>query len=578
MKRCPQCRRDYFDDSLVYCLDDGTRLLEGPAKSEAAVSIHRKNDEPATEIIPQAGRSSEAVTRTLYNESSTRWSLDTGSKTNTRAKFIGALSVGVLIVGLISATAYYYYGLGNGAQVESIAVMPFVNVANNPELEYLSDGITESLINSLSQVPTLSVKARSSVFTYKGREVTPQQVAKDLSVQAVLNGRVQQMGDQLVLHVELVDAGTGNQIWGDRYTRKISDITQLQSEIARDVSGKLRAKLTGVEQAKVAKSHTNNPEAYQLYLRGRFHWNKRRADDIRKSIEYFQQAIDKDPAYGLAYAALAEAFILMPHYRLGPSKEYYPKARSAAMKAIEIDESLAEAHNALASVVCNYDWKFAEAEQEWNRSLSLNPNYATARQWYAEYLLAMGRYPEALAEMRLAQELDPLSLIINGMVGVALLDTNQPEKALEQLNKTLEMDPNFARTHLYLAETYQSMGRYEEAIDAFNRHYSLAGGSPEKIGELSEKIRTAYRAGGPAAYARAFAEIIENNQGESGAPAFVLAGYWAQAGDFDRAFAVLEKAYAEHDDSLISLKNRRLDPLKSDARYKDLLRRVGLPE
>ena len=578
MKRCPKCRRDYFDDSLVYCLDDGTRLLEGPAKSEAAGSTRLEDDELPTEIIPQAIPSNEAVTRTLGNGSPTRESLETHSDASPRAKLIGALSVGLLIVGLLSAAAYYYYGRSTGTQVESIAVMPFVNVANNPELEYLSDGITESLINSLSQVPTLSVKARSSVFTYKGKEVTPQQVANDLSVQAVLNGRLQQLGDQLILNVELVDAGTGNQIWGDRYTRKITDIIQLQSEIARDVSGKLRAKLTGVEQEKVAKRFTENPEAYQLYLRGRYYWNKRKADDIRKSIEYFQQAIDTDPTYALAYAALAEAYILVPNYRLGAPKEYYPKARSAATKAIEIDDSLAEAHNARASVASNYDWKFAEAERGWKQSLSLNPNYATAHQWYGEHLIAMGRYPEALSEMRLAQALDPLSLIINGMVGIALLHNGQPDQAIEQLNKTLEMDPNFSRTHLFLAETYQRIGRYDEAIDEFEKHYTLVGGRPEKIRELSEKIRTAYRTGGPAAYARAFAETIESNQGESNAPAVVVAGYWAQAGEIERAFAVLEKGYAEHDDSLMSLKQPRLDPLKSDPRYKDLLRRVGLPE
>ena len=567
MKRCPECRRDYYDDSLIYCLDDGARLLEGPAP-----------DGPPTAVMPSAQSSSEAATRTFDNRNTTHEGLAPGLIRRKRATLL-AVSVSVIVlIALIGWAAYSYFGGKSARQIGSIAVMPFVNAGGNPDIEYLSDGLTESLINSLSKIPALSVKARSSVFSYKGREVTPQQVAKDLSVEAVLNGRVVQRGDQIVLNVELVDAVTGNQIWGDQYTRRMTDLVALQSEIAGDVSGNLRAKLTGEERTKIARSHTANTDAYQLYLRGRHHWNKRRGEDVRKSIEFFQQAIDKDPTYALAYASLAEAFILVPNYRIGSPQEYYPKARAAATKAIEIDESLAEAHNALASVTCNYDWKFADAERGWQRAIALNPNYATAHQWYGEFLLSMARYPEAIAEMRRAQELDPLSPIINGMMGVALMLSDQPEPALEQLKKTLELDPNFPRTHLYLAEWYQDAGRYEEAIDEFSRHFSLAGGPAINIAEQAENIRRAYRTGGPKAYARAFAETIEKNQGPSGAPAFVLAGYWAHAGESDRAFAILERAYAAHDDSILSLKDPRLDPIKSDPRYKDLLRRVGLPE
>ena len=567
MRRCPDCRRDYYDDSLVFCLDDGTRLVDGPAQDTAP-----------TAIFPPADSPGESPTRAFDNSPTTNENVSSVPDPRFRKRLFLFASGLALVLAVLAWAGYTYYRGDQSRQIESIAVMPFVNAAGNPDLEYLSDGITESLINSLSQVPTLSVKARSSVFTYKGKDVTPQQVAKDLSVQAVLNGRLHQRGDQMILNVELVEAATGNQLWGDQYARKVTDLLELQSEIARDVSGKLRSKLTGEEKQKVAKNHTANTEAYNLYLRGRHHWNKRTPEDLRKSVEYFQQAIDKDPTYALAYAGLADVYILIPNYRLGSSHEYYPKARAAAVRAVEIDEALAEAHNALASVICNYDWKFSEAEQEWKRSLSLNPNYATAHQWYGEYLISMGRYPEALAEIRRAQELDPLSLIINGMVGVALRLNNQTEQALEQLNKTLEIDPNFPRTHLFLAETYQQAGRYEEALGAFAKYYSLINASPERVTGLAETIRKAYRAGGPKAYSRAFAEVIEVNQGAGGVPAFVLAGYWAHAGEIDRAFAVLEKAYTDRDDSLLALKNPRLDPLKSDPRYTDLLRRVGLPE
>jgi TolB-like protein/Tfp pilus assembly protein PilF len=561
MKRCPECRRDYYDESLIFCLDDGSRLLDGPTV-----------DSMPTAIMP-ADLLGEAATRKFADAATTNETLPATSK----SKFL-MVGAAAILLALLAWAGFTFYRRGpSSRQIESVAVMPFVNAAGNPDLEYLSDGVTESLIHSLSKIPELSVKARSSVFTYKGRDVTPQQVANDLAVQAVVNGRVQQLGDQVILNVELVDTATGDQIWGDQYTRKMADLLQLQSDIVHDVSGRLREKLSRTDRQKVAKNYTENTEAYQLYLRGRYYWNKRKPDDIRKSIEYFQQAIDRDPAYALAYAALAEAYILVPNYRLGPAGDYYPKARAAAVRAIEIDESLAEAHNALASVICNYDWKFAEAEAEWQKALALNPNYATAHQWYSEYLLSMGRYAEALAEMERAKEIDPLSLIINGMVGVALSLNGRNEEALDQLNKTLEMDPNFPRTHLYLADTYQSMGRFEEALDEYEKHFVLNGVPADQVQALGAKVRNAYRTGGAKAYERAFAQIIEGAEGPNKAPVVVIAGYWARAGEIDKAFALLESAYANHDDAIINIKSNRLEPLKSDPRYKDLLRRIGLP-
>jgi len=486
-------------------------------------------------------------------------------------------AIGIILVTALGLGSYLYYGRGSSKQIESIAVMPFVNAAGNPDLDYLSDGITESLINSLSQIPTLSVKARSSVFTYKGKDVSPQQVAKDLAVQAVLNGRVTQRGDQVLLNVELVDASTGNQLWGDQYARKASDLVQLQSDIARDVSGRLKAKLTGAEQQRIAKNYTENTEAYQLYLRGRYHWNKRRGDDIKKSIEYFQQAIDKDPTYALAYAALAEGYIVAASYRVGSPKDNYALSHAAAAKAIEIDPTLAEAHNALASLLSN-EWRFADAEAEWQKALELNPNYATAHQWYAEQLNSMGRYPEALAEIQRAQQVDPLSLIINGIVGVTLRLNGRRDECLVQLNKTLELDPNFHRTHLFLAETYEQMGRFDEAVDEFAKAFTLSGVSPDTVAHFSPIVKNAAKTGGATSYARAMAEVLENSKGTASPPAVIVAAYWARAGETEKCFLILEKAFNEHDDSMLMLKDPKLDPVKTDPRYKDLLRRVGLPE
>src|SRR4051812_22081898 len=290
MKLCPECHRSYSNETLNFCLDDGAELLDGPG------------DGPATAILPRPIASNKEATNTLERpDPVTNEGLSAARKLRSRSTLVATVLAILLLA--VAATAGYLYLANrstNNKQIESIAVMPFVNASGDPDIDYLSDGITESLINSLSQVPTVSVKARSSVFTYKGKEVTLQQVAKDLSVQAVLNGRVVRIGDQIQMNVELVDALTGNQLWGEQYTRKVTDLLQMQSEIARDVSGKLKARLTGADQQRIAKNHTTNNDAYQLYLRGRYLWNKRKSDDIRKSIEYFQQAIDKDPTYALA--------------------------------------------------------------------------------------------------------------------------------------------------------------------------------------------------------------------------------------------------------------------------------------
>src|SRR5437667_2817290 len=305
------------------------------------------------------------------------------------------------------------YARRNTLAIQSIAVLPFTNASGNSDVDYLSDGITESLINSLSQIPNLSVKARSTVFHYKGKDVTPQQAGSELSVQAVLNGRVMQHGDQLTLSLELVDARTGDQIWGEQYNRKTTDLAALQSEIARDVSNKLRTKLSGAEEQRVTKSYTANAEAYQLYLKGRFYWNKRTIDDFNRAIPNFQQAIDKDPNYALAYSGLADSYALLAVFGVVPPKDLMPQARAAATKSLALDDSLAEAHASLGEIMAYYDWDFSGAEREFRRAIDLNPNYATAHQWLAEEISVLRGHEEALAEIRRALELDPLSLIIN---------------------------------------------------------------------------------------------------------------------------------------------------------------------
>ncbi|MBA3804129.1 MAG: protein kinase [Acidobacteria bacterium] len=498
-------------------------------------------------------------------------------------------TIAVLSILILGAAALGYWlfknrspsGYADLPPIESIAVMPFVNASGNPEVEYLSDGMTESLISSLSQLPKLSVKARSSVFRYKGKEVEPRQVASELNVQAILSGRVVERGDQLMLSIELVDARTENVIWGEQYNRKPADLVSLQNEIARDVVNKLRTKLSVADEQKLARKYTANPEAYQLYLKGRYLWNKRTGTDVRKSVEYFQQAIDRDPAYALAYAGLAEAYILIPTYTGDSPHDAYPKARAAAMKALEIDETLAEAHTALADVMYEYDWKFAESEREFKRSIELNPNYATTHHWYAEYLLALGRKEEALAEIKRAQELDPLSLIINSMTGLIYTVTEQYDQAVEQLKKTIQMDPNFPRAHLFLAQTYESKGLFEEAIVEYEKHAVLLGQSPDSAAKDWAAVKEAYRTGGANGYWRKQIEIVEGAQASKSnrlPPLLVIAGLYAQIGEKEQALSYLEKSYERHEPEIIRIKASKIfNPISSDPRFQDLVRKVGLP-
>ena len=301
--------------------------------------------------------------------------------------------------------------------INSLAVLPLVNESADPNAEYLSDGITESIINSLAQLPQLRVMARSTVFRYKGREVDPQEVGRDLNVRAVLAGRVLRLGDRLIVKIELVDTTDGAQLWGEHYNRSPSNILAVQEEIAIKISEKLQVKLTAQEQKRVIKRYTENTEAYEAYLKGRYYWNKRTVEDFKKGIEYFQQAIEKDPSYALAYAGLADSYILLATYNFLPPTEAIPKARAAAMRALDIDSKLAEAHVSLATIEGENEWNWSAAEKEFKQALKINPNYATAHQWYGEYLAVMGRFEEALAEINRAHQLDPLSLAVNIALG-----------------------------------------------------------------------------------------------------------------------------------------------------------------
>ena len=489
---------------------------------------------------------------------------------------------GVLLVlaALLAATlvaayfAYSRYPARSGkAGIGSIAVLPFANKSDDPNAEYLSDGIPESLINSLSQLPGLKVIAVSPSSRYKGKEVDVQEAARALGVEAILTGRVLQRGDGLVIGVELVRASDKTQVWGEQYDRKMSDLLATQREIAREIVGELRLKVSGGEGG-FAKHYTESNEAYQLYLKGRFQWNKRTEEGLRKAIGHFNQAIEQDPGFALAYAGLADCYVV-PANRL-PPREAMPKAKAAAERALELDETLAEAHASLARVLAAYDWDWAGAEQEYKRAIELNPRYAIARQWYGGYFEARGRHAEAIAERRLAQELDPLSLIINFELGLAFYYARDYDQAIGQFHKTLELDQNFRPARMFLPAAYEQKGMYREAIAEFRKAIPLMGGehSLAKAG-----LGHVFAVSGKKSEARTIINELKRLSGQEYVPSTSIALVYAGLGDNDQAFAWLDKGHEERSFQLQWIKiEPRLDGLRSDPRFQDLMRRVGLPQ
>jgi eukaryotic-like serine/threonine-protein kinase len=406
-------------------------------------------------------------------------------------KVLSALAGLALVILLISATLYWVPR--HTGTIGSIAVLPFVNSSTDANAEYLSDGITDSLINKLSQLSTLRVVPHSTVFHYKGSEADPLTIGQNLKVRAVLTGRVMLRGENLTIQTELVDVDKESQLWGERYDRKMSDILTIQKEIATEISERLRLRLTGNDQKRLSKGYTENTEAYQLYLKGRYYWNKRSEEALTRAVDYFRQASDKDPAYALAYDGLADCLISQAWYNFRPSKEAYPEAKAAAGKALELDESLSEAHATLAFVLTNYDWDWPNAEKEYQRAIELNPSYATAHHWHSDLLAAMGKLDESLNEEKRAQELDPLSLIINTWLGWRLSFMRRYDQAIDQYRKTLELDPTFVPAHWQLGLAYEQKAMYAQAIAEFQTAMSLSGRSPLYTASLAHAY--AYRSG-----------------------------------------------------------------------------------
>jgi DNA-binding winged helix-turn-helix (wHTH) protein/TolB-like protein/Flp pilus assembly protein TadD len=478
----------------------------------------------------------------------------------------------VLVFGLAAALiavvgVVYFTGLGkagSAAPIDSIAILPFVDEAGGSDAQYLNDKIADSLINSLSKLPKLRVVPRSVVTNYKGKDIDPRQVGRELNVRAVVTGRVHRYGDTISIQADLIDVDNVAQIWGQGYDRKLADMLLVQEDISRDIFENLRLKLNVEEQKHL--------DAYRFYLKGRNAWNKRTADGLQQGIDFFQQAINTDPNYAPAYAGLADCYNMLVVYGASQPRDGFPKAKEAAIKALDIDESLAEAHTSLAFIKFRWDRDRVEAEREFQQAIKLKPNYAPAHQWYSSFLIALERFDEAIAESKRTEELEPLSFTASSHLGWIYYLAGQSDRAIEQCSKILELDPNSFPARRYRGLAYEQKGMYREAIDEFQKGVKVSG-SPLMLALLGH----AYAASGQKAEAQRVLNELSDLQNRRYVSSYTVGAIYAGLGDRDQAFKWLEKAYDERD---VWLMNLKVDPvfakIRADKRFQDLLARAGL--
>jgi len=547
----------------MYCLEDGAALIQGAVPSP---------DEPQTAILHETSAPKEAATRSQIHSTESTDSFPraqslTSKGFDKRIAFIPAVFVIIVLGGVFG-----YRYLSAPRQIESIAIMPFVNESGNADVEYLSDGMTETLIKSLSGLHGLDVKPRSSVFRYKGKDTDVTTVGKELNVQAILNGRVVQHGDQLDLSLELVDVKKNSVIWTEQYQRKQSDLVSLQSEIAKDVSTKLRAKLSGAEETKVTQAATADPDAYQAYLKGRYFWNRRTAENFKKAIEQFKIAADRDPGYALALVGLADCYAVSSEYVGTPSSETKPKARAYAERALAIDPSLAEAHATIAAID-DFDWKWEDSEKEFKRAIELNPNYPTTYHWYSIFLRNVGRLEESAAAIKRASELDPLSAVIS--VNVSRIYQVQNDHAASVANslKIIDIDPNFGVAYEYLGLSYLAQGKIDDAISNAQKAVTFTNRSAITLGDLGY----IYAMSGRRTEALSLISELEEKYSRHEASGHDLAAIWIGLGERDKAFDWLEKDFQVRDGRLANITwEPEFVSIRNDRRYDDLLKRMDL--
>ncbi|NIM91463.1 MAG: protein kinase [Candidatus Aminicenantes bacterium] len=488
-------------------------------------------------------------------------------------KILPYASGAVIIILLILGGVYFLTGVRE--VIDSVAVLPFEIANGDSDTEYLTDGITESIIKKLAQLPSLrKVIARSSVFRYKGREIDPQAVGQELDVDAVLVSRMSRLGDELFMSVELIKVQDNSRIWGNRYRRTISEIFGVQEEITDSITDNLRLRLTGEERERIRKRYTENSEAFLAYSKGRYFWNKRTEEDLERAIDYFEQALQSDPNYALAYTGLSHSYLLLPEYGTYKPKDVYPKAREYALKALEIDDLLSEARVSLAQIKRRYDYNWSDAIREYKRAIELDPNNATAHHWYGYDLMCVGRFDEAISEIKRALELDPLSLVINRNLGQVLFRAGKHEEAMEALQRALEMDPKFSSIHLYIGSIYFQQSRYEEALEEFQKEKELARGwgvrAEAWIGVANAKM-------GERAKAQAILDDLLRKSEQIHVSETLLAILYFALDDEDQGFQWLDKAYEEYDSWLRLIGTESVfDRIRSDPRFVAVLSKMDL--
>ena len=458
--------------------------------------------------------------------------------------------------------------------IRSLAVLPLENLSGDTAQNYFSDGMTDELITDLAQISALRVISRTSVMVYKGAHKSLPQIARELNVDAVVEGTVLRAGDQVRITAQLIDASTDKHLWSQSYEGELRDTLALQDRVARAIAEQIQINLTPREQAALKSAAVVNPQAYESYLKGRYFWSKRTADGLKVALAYFNQAIEEDPNYAQAYSGLADTYALLGdwQYAVMTPMEAYPKAKAAALKAVKLDNALGEAHNSLAFVLDGFDWDLDSGGKEFRRAIELNPGYATAHHWYAWHLALLGRYDEAIVEMKKAESVDPLSLIINADLAEVLVLAHSYDESMRQSRKTIEMDPNFAMAHNELAQAYLQEHMYKEAVAELQKAVQLSGGSPTCIANLAR----AYTLSGQRSEAMKLLNDLKSSSTARNSHASEVAAIYASLGDKDEAINWLEKGYAERFNPGVLIRPG-FDPLRTDPRFQDLVHRVGLP-
>jgi len=563
---------------------------QGAAELRADLKrLKRETDPVRSVVLPAASSPDIAQTRVssqmasagavpvASGEASSDSQIVLGLFARHKTTFLTVAAAAILILTGLGYGAYRWLSPGSGSTIDSLAVLPFTNGGGDANTEYLSDGITESLIDTLAHVPQLKVKSRHSVSRYKGKDVDVQKVGKDLDVSALVSGRVVPRGDTIEVSAELTDVRDNTEIWGQHYSGKSADIILLQQQIAGAIAEKLRSKLSVLERQQVTKQGTQNPEAHELYLKGRYSWNKRTAADIETAISYFNQAIAKDPGYALANSGLADAYSVLPNYGGTPSEEY-PKSNAAARRALELDASLAHPHAVLAASEMEYDWDFAGGEAEYKKAFDLDPDDSTAHHWYAQDIGWIGgREQEAISEAKRASQLDPLSPIATVTVGLVHHEARQYDEAIVICKRLADENPTFAKGHLCLADAYWAKRMYAQAIEEFRAYGQFAGDRNES--EFASAMEQGFRSAGWKGAVRKGIETRLAQRKTGYSSGYVIATLYSELGDKDQAFRWLNTAYQERDLYLLGLKTDfLLDPLRSDPRLAELVHKVGLAQ